>query len=223
MSEKSSLSIRLTCVAQHIAPTDLVIDVGSDHGQLSAYCLDHHVTPFVIATDIHKAPALRTESYLKAMGYEKQSKTFCTDGLSGIELKPRTTVVIAGMGGLEIRDILSDAMKERDLFAYDDLRFVLQPQRSLEELRFFLAENGFSIECESITKDRGRFYSVIEVTYSGTPYKIDLKEAFFGPYILKEKPPFYQEFMAHERSVIEKISRGRKEWVPYLASWDEWV
>ena len=50
------LSERLSAVSKLITPTLKVADVGCDHGYLSIYLLQHHITDKVIASDVRKDP-----------------------------------------------------------------------------------------------------------------------------------------------------------------------
>ena len=110
MNALSALSERLSTVASLIPSCEIVVDVGSDHGKLSAWCLQSWRCKRIVATDIHKLPAERTREKLFVEGLSEQSEVRVADGLSGVELQSDMTVVIAGMGGLEICKILREAM-----------------------------------------------------------------------------------------------------------------
>ena len=107
MEENISLSPRLSTITDMIPVSDIIVDVGSDHGKLSEFCLASNRCRFVIATDIHALPAERTRERL--LDYKDRCEVKVTDGLSGVDLKEDMTAVIAGMGGLEICKILSNA------------------------------------------------------------------------------------------------------------------
>lgn len=83
-------------------------DIGTDHGYLPVWLLQEGRIPSAIASDVGAEPlehARRT-----AEEYETQGLDFrLCDGLSGIEPEETDTVVIAGMGGETIRDILRAA------------------------------------------------------------------------------------------------------------------
>ena len=116
--EDISLSPRLQAVADMIPGSSTVVDVGSDHGLLGSYCLSFGLCRYVIATDIHEGPAMRTLEQMKA--FKDRCEVKVTDGLTGVELKEDMTVVIAGMGGLEICKILKNALSSERSEGHED-------------------------------------------------------------------------------------------------------
>ncbi len=184
------LSCRLSSVFQLVEGANIndgrVVDVGSDHGQLASFCLFSKITNQVVCTDIHKAPAQRTRDRLIEDGFDGRFEVFCTDGLKGVELKKNDIVVMAGIGGNTIIDIIEAATVVTDEETLKSIRWCLQPQKSSEKLRKFLADSGFIFECEDIVIDRDIYYSMMRVRYCAAPWEISLNEMYFGPELLKE-------------------------------------
>ena len=218
--DRIMLSPRLQAVASLIPPSDLLIDVGSDHGKLGAYCLREGICNRLIATDIHAAPAERTGQCLRLCGFEACSQVVCTDGLSGIQVPDGATIVIAGMGGLEIRKILQNFFSGSP---DAQVTLVLQPQRSLCELRSFLSEEGLAIEDERIAYERDRYYVVIRTKEHGEAYTLSKEELYLGPALLRKKPEFYPEYMAHHYQLMKKQALGNTDCAEILNKWEELV
>ncbi|MBQ2156496.1 MAG: tRNA (adenine(22)-N(1))-methyltransferase TrmK, partial [Clostridiales bacterium] len=63
-----------------------IIDVGSDHGYLAIRCLEEGLADEAVCTEIHRAPAQRSEDALIEAGYGDCSEVFITDGLKGVPL-----------------------------------------------------------------------------------------------------------------------------------------
>ncbi len=216
--EKIELSPRLSAVASLIRKSDVVIDVGSDHGKLGAFCLREGLCNGLIATDIHAQPAERTRQFLRLCGYEETSEVCCTDGLNGVDVPDGATIVIAGMGGLEIRKILQEFLTK---YPSKNVSLVLQPQRSFYELRTFLSEAGLPIVEEKIASERGRYYIVIRTEGRGERYLLSKEEYYLGPFILREKPELFTEYMAHNRKLMEKQALGNPDCAEILKIWEE--
>ncbi len=214
-------SARLLTVAELIPHSDTVVDVGSDHGKLGVWCLRKAVCKNVIATDIHVLPARRSEERFEREGLSDRAHVRVTDGLSGVALREDMTVAIAGMGGLEICKILDHAMREGEGMP-KGIHLVLQPQRSFFEVRTFLSETGYRILDEKIAKERGHFYVVILAEYTGEPYSLTDTERFLGPCILSGRPEFYDEYMAHEKTVMGKRALGDPRCAEILGNWENW-
>ena len=163
-----------------------IIDVGSDHGYLAVRCLDEGIAGSVICTEIHDAPAKRSAQALEDAGYKANSDVFVTDGLTGVPLKAGDIVVIAGMGGLNIIDILTRALEDNGSSVFEKVTFVLQPQKSVELVRKYLYGSGFCFVDETVCCDRDIFYNCMRAGYNGVRSHITNEEACYGPVLLKK-------------------------------------
>ena len=163
-----------------------IIDVGSDHGYLAVRCLDEGVAASAVCTEIHEAPAKRSAKALEEAGYTDVSDVIVTDGLKGVPLHEGDIIVIAGMGGLNIIDILIAAIKDNGSSVFEKVTFVLQPQKSVELVRQFLSGSGFLYEDESVCCDRDIFYNCMRVSYNGMKTSITNEEACYGPVLIRK-------------------------------------
>lgn len=163
-----------------------IIDVGSDHGHLAAVALTEHGFKSALLTDIHEDPARKSRSLMKDLGLEERSEVICTDGLDGADLKADDVVVMAGLGGNNMVDIIGRAKGVTHEEIFKTVTFVLQPQKSIEILRSFLCESGFIIRDELVLCERGIYYPVLAASYTGEVTSLSLYEKYYGP-ILKQK------------------------------------
>ena len=166
-----------------------VIDVGSDHGHTAISCLDSSVAISVVCTDINEGPAKICRSNLDEAGYKDKAAVIVTDGLDGVKLMPNDIIVISGLGGLNTIDILKRTLARPDLPDKKTLTLVLQPQKTIEELRLFLRDEGFAITDETAVKDQGFHYVVMTLVWAGTVDTkglSDIEYAYLGP-VLREK------------------------------------
>ncbi|SCW42782.1 tRNA (adenine22-N1)-methyltransferase [Ruminococcaceae bacterium YRB3002] len=173
-----------------------VIDVGSDHGLLSIYLLKNGLFEKAVLTDINEGPAARSEGAIRANLLSDRAEVLCTDGLAGVSVGPDDTIVMAGMGGLNIRDIIT---RYRDTVSDipSDVRFILQPQKSLPELREWLSLEGFEIEDEDAVEEGGFFYCILCVKYTGGCVTLTDRELYYGPVMLGrfDERPEYKAFL----------------------------
>lgn len=188
-----------------------VIDVGSDHGQLAVSCLENGIADEVICTDIHEGPASRSRQALKDAGFEDRSGVFVTDGTDGISLVNGDIVVIAGMGGLNIIDIVTRCIGNTPEDILKQVRFVIQPQKSVNLVRKFFAERGFEFDDETVCTDREIFYSIMRLNYSGRPYELGAYKECYGV-LLPDKESsgdvLVKEYFAHLDKVFGIRSRS---------------
>mgnify|MGYP003292281955 CR=1 FL=1 len=190
--ERPSLSLRLQTVydlatlwRDKVSSGRRLIDVGSDHGYVSLEGLVTGDYDTVVATDIHEHPASKTKELLGVYGYQGQSTVVCTDGLKGVELMPGDTVIMAGLGGNNMMEIMEEAMKVTSKEVLSTVVWCLQPQKTIEELRVFLCEKGFEIKDEKALSERNLFYTMLTCVFDGQVRSIDLYEKYYGPVLVK--------------------------------------
>ena len=191
-----------------------IIDVGSDHGYLAVRCLDDGIAGSVICTEIHEAPAKRSSLALNEAGYTEISEVFVTDGLKGVPLKYGDIVVIAGMGGLNIIDILTRALKDNGSSVFEKVTFVLQPQKSVELVRQYLSGSGFYFADETVCCDRDIFYNCMRIGFNGMRSQLTNEEACYGPVLLKKRPQAFLNLLNYriqrEEEILESIRHSEK-------------
>ncbi|MDD3346441.1 class I SAM-dependent methyltransferase [Oscillibacter sp.] len=153
------LTPRLRLLADWVPPGAKLADVGTDHAYLPVWLLLHGRVRCAIAGDLRPGPLERARQTGARYGAELIDFRLC-DGLSAIAPEEADTIVIAGMGGETIAAILAAAPWTRS----GRHTLLLQPMTKAEELRRFLAENGYSITREALVRDRGTLYPVLEAT-----------------------------------------------------------
>jgi len=83
---------------------------------------------------------------------------------------------IASVIDEEISSIIDNAKWVRDSAKH----LILQPMSAVDDLRIYLAENGFSVEKEVLVKDSSRIYIVISAYYSGKKLDFPPEYAYVG-------------------------------------------
>lgn len=142
------LSDRLHMIAERIKPAKTMADIGTDHGFLPIYLRETGQCNKVIMTDI-SFPSLDKARENAARCSDEISSGFefrAGDGLDVLSYGEVEAVVIAGMGGKLIRDILASDME----MTRSVERFVLQPRIGQGYLRKWLCSNGFIITSEDL-------------------------------------------------------------------------
>ena len=150
------LNDRLSKIAGQIREGETMADIGTDHGFLPIWLSVTGKCPHVILTDISRpslAKALNDcELYDSGAEYDLRAG----DGLTVLAPGEVDCIVIAGMGGMLIADIL-----EKDLSLTKSFRrFILQPRNGIGKLRARLAGMGMTIVKEQIAEE-GKFLCVI--------------------------------------------------------------
>ena len=183
---------RIDTLCSYLKRTTTFADVGCDHGYCSEYMLKNGLCEFAYLSDISKGSLQKAQTLLKRYIDEGRAKAVLGNGFFGVP-KDTQEVLIAGMGGEEIVDILS-----HEKYGFIPEIFVFQPMLNPDKLRAFLLENGGYIERDFTFCADGKFYDLIV----GRKRKTEEKQRYseweieFGRDNLKERG---EDFLARMR------------------------
>lgn len=181
---------RLKAVYALIPEGKGVIDVGTDHGYIPAELASCGYLGKIIASDINEGPLLTAKQTAESADVGDRIEFLLCDGLELCDKTAVDTILIAGMGGDTICGILDRA----DWCESSDYKLILQPMTKAEVLRFWLINNGFSIEAEKLVKDSGIIYQIISARFGETQEYSDW-ELYTGCYELIKNDPLFSEFL----------------------------
>lgn len=208
------LSQRLQLIANKIPVGARVADIGSDHAYLPTYLVQAGKSPFVIAGEVNDGPFQSACKQIKATGLEEQVHVRKGNGLAVIKPNEVDTIVIAGMGGSLIVQILTDGF---DALAGIE-RLILQPNVGEELVRKYALEHGWELIDEEIVEEDDRIYEILSFVkgnanrpYENQQYPIELLLKV-GPYLLHKKDSvFYKKWrseLVKRQQVIEQLKQA---------------
>ena len=204
------LSKRLTTIASLVPVGSRVADVGTDHGYTPIYLVRNGIAVSAIAMDVRSGPLSRAEQHVKEYGLEDKIELRLSDGLQELQPGEADTVIISGLGGPLMIDILTRGQQ----VAQTVDTFVLSPQSDIPGVRVYLRENGYRIDREVFLKDEGKYYTVMVVTRGASRpgrYIDDL----FGKELLDSADPVLREYLEKEvsryRQLIPDLETAARE------------
>lgn len=158
---------RLKVCADMVTGKGIVCDVGTDHAYLPAYLIENNKCKNVIASDINDGPLKFAQQTILKYHFEEKIRLLKSNGLKNIPGENVSDVVIAGMGGETISEIIFGAE-----WLKNGVNLVLQPMSRAGHLRKWLYKNGYEIsEEKAVVQDRF-VYTVIRAVYTG--YKLNI-------------------------------------------------
>ena len=177
------LDPRLSLAASFVGGK-VVADIGTDHAYIPIYLLTSGKCSYAIASDINEGPLMKAKTNAFNYGVDKKIYFGLTDGLRNLPLEEKnvTDIVICGMGG----ELISQIIEASDYAHRNNVNLILQPMSSIEELRYYLAENGFEIKDESVCHAQGKLYQCINCSYTGNKYSLTPAEATLGKINIKK-------------------------------------
>ena len=193
------ISARIRAIGSFIDSGEKVADVGADHGYLELYLLAKHSDIFVTAIENKRGPYSILDNTLRGF---KNIKLSLSDGLTAVD-KTITTLVLAGMGGLNIKNILD----RRSDKLVNIQKVIVDAHRDIDVVRRTLIGYGFKISKEQIVFEDKKYYDIIKFIKTDNHYLYSEDELDFGYRIYKNElwPEYRDHLIEVNNKTIEKI------------------
>lgn len=197
-----------------------VADVGTDHAYVPLFLVSERICENAIASDVRTGPVEIAKSNIKKNGFEDKIEVRMGSGLSVLSPGEADDIIIAGMGGELIADIL-----KADEEVAKKSRLILQPMNSQYELRHFLSDNGYEIENEDISVEGFKVYNLIVAKY-GKKFEFENDIDYHLPPYLKDNKNYkalYEKKKREFMKVIEGLENSKDPDEEKLNIYKDWV
>lgn len=169
------LTPRLLTAANMVNANRKLADIGTDHAYLPVYLMEQGITHSALACDINPNPLKNAKLTIDKANLSEQIELRLSDGLDNISENEAEEIVIAGMGGLMIADMI----ERTSWLKNTDKHLILQPMTHAEDVRAALFANGFYIDKEAVCDEGRHVYLILSAYYDGkireaTPLKCTL-------------------------------------------------
>ncbi|HBH3639143.1 TPA: SAM-dependent methyltransferase [Clostridioides difficile] len=214
------LTDRLLEIASLVSDGKKIADIGTDHGYIPVYLLKEGKVPFAVLADVNKGPLDNAHKEVIQNNLLDKVDLRLGSGIEILEIGEVEEVIIAGMGGILISELL-EAKKE---VAHNVEKLILQPMQAQEELRYYLLNNGYEILEEVLVREDFRIYEIIVAKYTGKNtiiedeiyYKVGIKllenkDSLFNDFIEKKIKTYSSIVNKLEGKNGEAIDKKRKE------------
>lgn len=201
------LSGRLKLIYQMIPQCGTLCDVGADHALIPAYALLNNRCRKAVACDVKKGPLERADRTLLKYGLQDCMDLRLGSGLRPISADEADVVILAGMGGVLIAELLNDQLEKAKLAH----RIILQPMYAQEVIRPFLWRNGFRIEDEALTREGSKIYQAMAVSFDKDATDKSQRNPLFevvGELLIKKKDPLLNDWLYDRIEIQKKIVNG---------------
>ena len=188
-------------------------DIGCDHAYSSIYLAISGVAGKCIAMDVVEGPLARAKENIAKYGLEDKIEVRQSDGLSQLAEKEAEVIMISGMGGPLMLDILKcgiHRVREANVL-------ILQPQSELVLFRKGLKELTLSLSDEDMCCEDGKYYTAmyVENRVKQEEAKQEIKvsqqiAAKYGLCLIEKRHPILAEYIDREiekkKQIEEKLS-----------------
>jgi len=196
------LSKRLNKIAELVDFGASVIDVGTDHGYVPNFLCENKISRDIIATDISKNSLEKSIELTRELGNEKEIRNILANGIVNEE---RDNIIIAGLGGIQIAEIIAKSIG----IAKTSKKLILQPMQKANILRRELNNMGFEIFDEEIIYEDERYFEIILAKFSNYKNE-DLKEEdfYFSKKLIQKKDEIYLAYLKEKRDYLRSILKS---------------
>ncbi len=189
-------------------PGSVVADIGTDHVRLPVYLIRSGRCPRVIASELNEKPFEQARFRVRLYDLEDKIEVRRGDGLKVLSPGEAQEVVVAGMGGNTIKQLLVAAPEVLNRLD----RLVLQPAVDAGDLRLWLADNGWQLVDETLVEEKGRLYVAL-ATEAGRETTRDRLLVEIGPRLVEKNDPLlirYLEKLKEEyQRILSRLARSR--------------
>lgn len=205
-----NLSERLKTIYKMV-PKGMAADIGADHGKLMIALFEGGIVEHGYAVENKKGPYSRLVKALMEHNLEDKIVPLFSDGIK--DLPPRVhTVIIAGMGGNNIIDILKkypNKTKQIDTLIVDAHTNVPKVRKEVNKLGFVIAD-------EKMIREDDVFYEIIKFVRADVAFYGE-NDIEFGPILRNEKSATFKEkyngriFEIDKLLSLKSLPKGRVE------------
>lgn len=196
------LTDRLLKIASLVSDGKKIADIGTDHGYIPVYLLKEGRVPFAVLADVNKGPLDNARKEVIQNNLLENVDLRLGSGIEVLEIGEVEEVIIAGMGGILISELL-EAKKE---VSHSIEKLILQPMQAQEELRRYLLNNGYEILKEVLVREDFRIYEIIVAKYTGKNTIIEDEIQFeVGIKLLENKDSLFHDFIGKKIKTYSAI------------------
>jgi tRNA (adenine22-N1)-methyltransferase len=208
------LSKRLKMNVDLVSAGTNVADIGCDHGYVTI-CLAAEKGCHCIAMDVNEGPLKIAAANIKKNHLESKIDCRLSDGMEKLTPGEADTLLIAGMGGM----LVSQILQKNPAVLSQVHTLVLQPQSDWEEVRRLVYQLGFRIEKESCCVDGGKFYLAIRAVRDEKKLKEEKAYSYaefcYGRYLPEKKDLCYHQYLMKEyeksKNLVERLKQKKTE------------
>lgn len=189
---------RLDTIVGLVPKCDVVLDVGTDHAYVPIDLIKKGIAKKCIASDLRKGPVEIAKKNIEQNKMCDKIEVRLGAGLQVIEKNQVECIIIAGMGGVLIKEILEEGKDK----ITKGIALIVQPNIYQDILREWFYKNGFKIYDEVLVLEDKKLYTVMCVEYTGVSQKVDEIKYYIGEY--KKKDSLYKIYI---ENMLRKYKR----------------
>lgn len=202
---------RLKLISDLIPAGSFLCDIGTDHAYIPIYAVEAGICSKAVAADIKEGPVKTAARNVAKRLLQDKIDVRLGGGLQPLLKDELDTVVIAGMGGLMITEILRESFDKAKAAGI----LILQPMNDIETVRRYLFENGYEITNERIAIEEHKVYNVICTRWTGNIKQYDAFDCFIGRGLFESQdenlPRYLQKRLLKLNTAIAGMEKAKNK------------
>ena len=193
-------SLRLKLIADLVDKNSIVADIGTDHGIVPIYLSKEEIGKKVIASDISEKSLSKLYEKLELNPQINNIDLRVGNGLNILKPFEVDTIIISGMGGNLIEEIIEESLE----VAKSSSVMILGANNAVEQLRRFLHLKRFIIVDEVDLYENDKYYQILKVKTGLEVYEEDIYYEF-GKILIEKKSKNLLKFINEEINSMNNI------------------
>lgn len=193
---------RLKLIADKVPECGVVADIGTDHAYVPIYLIQQGKCKRAIASDVKVGPVHVAQRNIAKYKIEDMIETRLGSGLETIEKNEVDAIIIAGMGGTLLSELL-EADKEK--VSCRDVMLVLQPMNDLDIVRKWLYDHQFDIYDEELSREGNKIYCIMVARFIGQNKSYKDFELHVGECLTRRKDPLLLPYCEMKIRQINRV------------------
>ena len=174
---------------------ETLLDVGCDHGYLGIEAVRRGIVKKAICSDVRKGPLERAKAHILEAGLADKIELRLVSGMNGFGRGEADLVVIAGMGGMLMGQILETAWADPENGIHELHQMILEPQSDLPFFRELIRRSPMKIRDEILVQDRRKWYFIFDVCQKDSVTAQEEEDSFFSFSLLRRKDCLYRQYL----------------------------
>ena len=186
-----------------MVPKGIAADIGADHGKLMIALFEGGIVSHGYAVENKKGPYGRLLKALQERNLEEDIVPLFSDGIKDLPENVHT-VIIAGMGGNNIIDILTKYPKKTEQIT----TLIIDAHTAIPKVRREISNMGFVIADEKMVREDDIFYEIIKFVRADVAFYGE-NDIEFGPILRAEKSATFKEKYETRISEIDNLLKNK--------------
>ncbi len=192
---------RLKLISDKVPQCKTVADIGTDHAYIPVYLIQQERCRKAIASDVRPGPVRAADRNISKYRLSHRIETRMGSGLETLNMSEADAIIIAGMGGTLLAELLESGADKIGGRAV----LVLQPMNDLDVVRKWLYDHKYDIYDEELAAEGNKIYCVMSAVHTGQNKSYEDFQLHVGECLIKKSDPLLLPYCEMKIRQLERV------------------